>query len=69
MFTKIKYNLSRDATVTVQLKSPSGPTITIIGSQAQTAGPHEIDGPEGLDASDTTGKKTIISEEGGLTRA
>ncbi|MEK6698308.1 MAG: LamG-like jellyroll fold domain-containing protein [Nitrospirota bacterium] len=66
VFIKIKYSLSRDATVTVQVKSPSGSTITIIGSQAQTAGSHEIEWT-GLDASDTTGKKTIISEEGDYT--
>ena len=38
----------------------------MIDSQAQAAGSHEIEWT-GLDASDTTGKKTIISEEGDYT--
>ncbi len=66
VFTKIKYNLSRDATVTVQLQSPSGSAITIIDSRARTAGSHEIEW-NGLDAADTTGKKLLISAEGDYT--
>ena len=64
--TRIKYLLSRDAIVTIQLKSPSGATITLIENQPQTAGQHEIEW-NGLDASDTTSKKFIVSQESNYT--
>jgi alpha-tubulin suppressor-like RCC1 family protein/flagellar hook assembly protein FlgD len=62
-FTRIRYTLSRDANVTVKLISPSGSSITVLNSQAQTAGEHEVDW-YGIDGSDSYGKKLQITKEG-----
>jgi alpha-tubulin suppressor-like RCC1 family protein/flagellar hook assembly protein FlgD len=62
-FARLKYNLSREAKVTVTLTSPSGTSTTLVSAQTQTAGDHEVEWTA-LDATDSTGKKTVISEEG-----
>ncbi|MFA5073213.1 MAG: fibronectin type III domain-containing protein [Nitrospirota bacterium] len=61
--TKIKYTLPRNANVTVKLTSPSGTVITLVSNQLQTAGQPETTW-NGMDTSDTTGKKTLVTEEG-----
>jgi hypothetical protein len=63
-FTRITYTLSREAYVSVKLTSPSGTSITMISNQLQGAGPQTLDDWNGMDAADTTGKKTLIAEEG-----
>ncbi len=62
-FTRIKYTLSRDSNVTLQLVSPSGSTRTLVNNQLQTTGPQELNW-YGMDPADTTGKKALVSEEG-----
>jgi flagellar hook assembly protein FlgD len=63
-FTRITYTLPREAYVTVNLTSPSGISITLINNQLQAAGPQILNDWNGLDAADTTGKTTLITEEG-----
>ncbi len=63
-FSRIQYNLSRDANVTVTLRSPAGVTVTLISSQYQSAGSHDYTPVNLLDGTDATGKKFVISEEG-----
>jgi flagellar hook assembly protein FlgD len=65
-FTRITYTLSRDANVTVTLLPTTGAAITFLNNQAQTAGAHEIKW-DGVDPSDSSGKKLLISPEGGYT--
>jgi flagellar hook assembly protein FlgD len=65
-FTRITYNLSRDANVTIRLISPSSPTLTVVNGQQQTVGEHAIEW-SGLDATDSTGKKLQLSGEGTFT--
>ena len=62
-FTRIKYTLSRVANVTVTVVSPSGTSITLVNNQPQTAGTQEVEW-KALDASDTTAKKFLVSQEG-----
>ncbi len=62
-FTKIKYHLSRDANVTIALIPRTGGTITLVNSQPQSAGDQEFDW-NGIDSTDTSGKKVILSAEG-----
>ncbi len=63
-FTRIKYALSRDSNVTVNLVSPTGATtITLVNNQFQSAGPQETDW-YGTDPADITGKKALVSEAG-----
>jgi flagellar hook assembly protein FlgD len=61
--TRIKYTLSRDANITIKLTSPSGAVITLFNNQAQSAGAQEVDW-NGMDATDTAGMKTLITEGG-----
>jgi len=61
--TKITYTISRDANVTIKLTSPSGTVLTLVNNQLQTAGGQAITW-SGLDSSDTSGKKELITEEG-----
>jgi hypothetical protein len=63
-FSRITYMLSREANVTVKLTSPSGASTTLVSSQLQAAGAQVLDPWKGLDAADTTGKKTLVTEEG-----
>ncbi len=66
-FTRIKYTLlSREANMTVKVVSPAGSEITLVSSQLQTAGDHEVEWT-GLDPADTTGKKFLMSQEGTYT--
>jgi flagellar hook assembly protein FlgD len=65
-FTRIKYNLSSDAAVTLKLIPPSGTTVTLIDNQIQAAGAHEFEW-NGIDTTDTTGKNFITSGEGDYT--
>jgi flagellar hook assembly protein FlgD len=62
-FTRIRYSLSIDADVTVQLSSPHGSTLTLLSNQHQTAGANEIEWTA-IDSTDTTGKKLLFYEEG-----
>jgi flagellar hook assembly protein FlgD len=63
--TIIKYSLTRDANVTITLVSPSGTPINILNNQFRTGNvPHSSDWWNGLDDTDETGKRTLISEEG-----
>ncbi|MEK6744182.1 MAG: hypothetical protein AABZ15_11250, partial [Nitrospirota bacterium] len=64
--TRITYSLSRDAIVTVKLIPSTGATITLLNSQAQTAGPHELQW-DGIDRSDVSGIKLLMSQEGDST--
>jgi hypothetical protein len=65
-FTRITYDLSRDATVTVKLIPATGGAITLLNGKSQTAGAHEIQW-DGIDPSDTSGKKLLTSKEGYYT--
>ena len=65
-FTRIKYALSREADVTVNVISPSGSHITLISSQRKIAGAHEFEW-NGLDVADSTGKQFLVSQEGTYT--
>jgi parallel beta-helix repeat protein len=62
-FTRIKYALSRDSIVTIQLVSPSGVAITLVNNRLQAAGQQELDWT-GMNPIDTTGKNALVSEEG-----
>ncbi len=62
-FVRIKYNLSRNASVTITLVSPSGTAINIANGQAQSAGDQEFEW-RGIDSTDASGKKLVLSEEG-----
>jgi parallel beta-helix repeat protein len=62
-FTRIGYTLSKDANVTVKLKSPSGTILTLVNNQLQTAGAQEFIW-YGTDPADTTGKKELVTAEG-----
>ncbi len=59
-FTRIKYALSRDATVTVKITSPSNQVYTLENSY-RTAGPHELLWP---DPATYVGNSFGVSEEG-----
>jgi len=61
--TRITYTLSRDANVTAKLTSPRGSNITLISNQFQVAGPQELEW-RGMDTTDETGKKTLVTDEG-----
>jgi hypothetical protein len=60
---KIKYNLSRDANVSITIGSSARSAVPIMTGESQAAGYHEITW-NGFDMSDETGKKLIISSEG-----
>jgi flagellar hook assembly protein FlgD len=62
-FTHITYATSQDANVSISLTSPSGMVISLLTNQFKSAGPQEFTW-NGLDAADTTGKATLITEEG-----
>lgn len=62
-FTRITYTLSRDASVTLKLTSPSGAVITLFNDQSQSAGAQETNW-NGIDTADTTAKNLLINEEG-----
>jgi flagellar hook assembly protein FlgD len=65
-FTRIKYHLSGNANVTITLTSPSGVATTLVSSQAQSVGDQEFDW-NGLDPTDASGKKSVLSVEGYYT--
>jgi len=62
-FTRIRYTLSKNAVVTIMLVAPSGATLTLEEATVKTSGAHEFTW-NGLDATDATGKKILVSEEG-----
>ena len=64
--TRITYTLSREAYVTVTLTSRYGSSITLISNQIQVAGPQALEW-RGLDTTDATGKKSLVTEEGDYT--
>ena len=61
-----KYHLSRDASVTITLISPTGAETTLVNSGAQSAGDQEFDW-NALDSADASGKKFVLSAEGSYT--
>ena len=66
-FTRITYTLSRDANVTVKLISPAGAAITLVDNEYTSGGAaHELQWT-GLDSSDATGKKFLVTTEGDYT--
>jgi len=64
--TRIKYILSRDATVTITLVSPSGASVTLLNAEPQTAGEHDFKW-DGIDGTDSSGKKLALTAEGDHT--
>jgi flagellar hook assembly protein FlgD len=62
-FAKVRYNLNRDANVQISLIPPSGSALILHNSQLESAGDHEVEW-NGLDLTDATGKKAVISAEG-----
>jgi hypothetical protein len=65
-FTKIKYSLSREAFVTIEVKQPSGRTITLMNNELRAPGVHEFKW-YAIDPSDSTGKMFVTSAEGNYT--
>jgi flagellar hook assembly protein FlgD len=63
-FTRIKYNLSGAANVSVQLISPSGTTMTLIDNQPQAAGLNEVDWKGFADPSE---RLLTVKEDGVFT--
>jgi len=64
--TKIKYTLSANANVTITLIPPTGTAITLLNGEAQLAGDHDVNW-NGLDLTDATAKRCLISKEGNYT--
>src|SRR5574341_1449030 len=63
-FTRIRYSLSRNAAVTIQILTSAGTVLsTLIDNEAQTAGAHQIDW-QGIDQLDPSGKKLLIASDG-----
>jgi len=62
-FSRIKYTVSQQASVTLKLLSPSGASAILINNLPQSAGSYELEWTA-ADATDVTGKKFLFSEEG-----
>lgn len=63
-FTRIRYSLSRNAAVTIQILTSAGTVLsTLTDNEAQTAGAHQIDW-QGIDQLDPSGKKLLIASDG-----
>jgi len=65
-FTKIRYELSQAAAVTVMVGSSSGTGVVLLNGELQAAGGHEIEW-NGLDVNDANGKQMQVAKVGGLT--
>lgn len=63
-FARIRYNLTRDSYVTVQLISPVGTSMTLIDNQLQNAGVNEVEW-NGL--ADQSGKLFTVTQDGVYT--